>query len=724
MKRCELSRLAVAALLFAGCTSRTSLVETHEEPIRFARQELSEWIGKLAEQGPDVRIHVGTEYLSLFPEDRDWLGDTDGFACRRRNGEVYIFSPHPRGCLYGVYAFLERNSDIIWARPTEPFGTVYSRTRKFEIRDADFRERPAFSLRGWGCMDADCTNSVWIARMRCNRGAPRQHFPWASDISLRCGFWTSGSPGHNIPKFFPDEVLGEHPEYLRWYDGRRIKDVEKYRQFCFSNLDGADSAGREAVRQIRKAREDGVPFTDWSVCQSDTQSFCGCEKCSGNLKLPDGRVSFAEAENHKSTLFFNWLNRMMEPIALAFPNLRVSTFAYQYSAPPPDVKVHPNVDVAYCPFIKNDRFPVFSDVNSKWRKRTEEWSRVSSNVVVREYWGCAAGFPRPNSLVAAKDLQWYLKKGITKVYSEGYSDFTSPDRKLPPTAHRNETCGWWDASAIEHWVLSRLMWDPSVPVERLRDEYCERTYRKAAKPMKRLYALIAEKWFADDAVTYWRDDKSADAARYLVRTGADDEVLKLLREASDLARDEVPMTREILKRQTAYFKKLITAGRNIEKRLVAPCKTRDFFVAGSGAKENNNRGKRRMSAEITARGRKLSIAMDCWCGSSKRLTKDDFAELAVVDGSGKVRRFRKDAKGAAEGSEKGQSFSVTFEVDLDELGITGNAVKAALGCRLASANIGDYARWRTWRGVAFDDVTHFGEISLGSSCADGKAGKR
>ena len=56
----------------------------------------------------------------------------------------------------------------------------------------------------------------------------------------------------------------------------------------------------------------------------------------------------------------------------------------------------------------------------------------------------------------------------------------------------------WDASAMEHRVLSRLMRNPYVPVEEYREEYISRTYRKAAAPMREFYALIAKTWFSDE----------------------------------------------------------------------------------------------------------------------------------------------------------------------------------------------------------------------------------
>ena len=95
-----------------------------------------------------------------------------------------------------------------------------------------------------------------------------------------------------------------------------------------------------------------------------------------------------------------------------------------------------------------------------------DWSKATKNVMWREYWGCASGYPRQNSLVAAEDLKWINSKlSFTRVYSETIPDLDNRGAKQKGSDYR----GRWDASAMEHWVISRLMWNPYVPVEKYRD---------------------------------------------------------------------------------------------------------------------------------------------------------------------------------------------------------------------------------------------------------------
>ena len=137
-------------------------------PEKFAAEELTRWLGEISEAPVAETFRLGTEYLDLFSEDAAALKGTDGFAVRRKDGAIYIVSPMPRGVLYGVYAFLERNSDIIWPRADPEMEAVFTRVPKLEIKDADFRERPSFDLRGWWICgpQVHAPTELWYTRQR------------------------------------------------------------------------------------------------------------------------------------------------------------------------------------------------------------------------------------------------------------------------------------------------------------------------------------------------------------------------------------------------------------------------------------------------------------------------------------------------------------------------------------------------------------------------------
>ena len=746
----------VAALLVAslGLRLRAMVVECGGEsgPEQRAVAELKTYIGLLSEREPDVTFRVGVRYLDLFPGDRALLSGSDGYAVRRKGDVVYIVSPMPRGCLYGVYDFLERNSDIIWARPYEACGTIYTRRKTFEVREADFAEKPVFRLRGWWICGPqnDAPSEYWNARMRCNHGCANTRFPDVVHRSVECGFVISGSNGHNLPRHMPDETFDSHPEYYALVDGERRRKAASA-QFCFSNLDGAAVIGSNAVLQIDAKRAAGVPFDVWALMQADNQRTCECDDCRAGIPLPSGGVLTDKDENFLSTRTFLYLNRAMDVVAKAHPDLRVYTLGYQFTASAPSLKLHPNLDVLFCPFIKNDRFSVTNEANAVWKVRSEDWAKATTNVVWREYWGLSMEFPRPHSLVAADDLRWINGAlGFTCVCSE-----TQPDTWRTP---RNGRPGYdlrpmWDASAMEQWVLSRLMWNPYVPVEAYRDEYVKRTYRKAAKPMRRFYSIIAKSWFGDSAMSFYRDDPCANAAKYIVRPGHGKELLSLLDEAERLAKDEVLATRNLIARQKAHFTGLIGGGGKLEEPMTIP-----FVGDHDWSKAQTIEGFQRVTAKRTGSmvkalrmakvsimhdRKKLYVRFECEDphpakpadgnrseARAEAFPTGDYVEFVLVTDRGRnVHRFAADVTGDRTDMRNGDKgwnakwktvakptangYLIGMAIDMESLGIEltqDNRFGACFAHMAPHGGAGGSRELGAWRGVHPECPQAFGEI--------------
>jgi hypothetical protein len=52
----------------------------------------------------------------------------------------------------------------------------------------------------------------------------------------------------------------------------------------------------------------------------------------------------------------------------------------------------------------------------------------------------------------------------------------------------------WDFAAPEKWIMTRLMWNPALDSQQLREEYCKRAYQEAAPEMIEFYNLIQAAW--------------------------------------------------------------------------------------------------------------------------------------------------------------------------------------------------------------------------------------
>ena len=134
------------------------------------------------------------------------------------------------------------------------------------------------------------------------------------------------------------------------------------------------------------------------------------------------------------------------------------------------------------------------------------------SIYVYEYYLCTSSprFYNPVADIAALDIRFYAKGGVDGMWQD-----TSTGSKA------------MDASAIEYWVLSRLHWDPEQDPDKLRDEFCQRAYRKAAKPMREFYRTIQKVWHKDPIPCSWNDNPVMSARRYIVKNDLQQPLRKL-----------------------------------------------------------------------------------------------------------------------------------------------------------------------------------------------------
>lgn len=516
----------LVASVFAGETS----------PEKFAAEELTRWLGEISEAPVAETFRLGTEYLDLFPEDAAALKGTDGFAVRRKDGAIYIVSPMPRGVLYGVYALLERNSDIIWPRANPEMEAVFTRVPKLEIKDADFRERPSFDLRGWSICGphVHAPTELWYTRQRCSWTSANLRKQGVEERAVKFGTIINRGGGHNMPQFYTDEMFAAHPEYFGEEKGVRVRSIKNVHP-CFSNLDGARAAAQIVIEKMRKLPEQPPPR--YAIKHADHQTVCDCAKCRNS---PDS----------VSTRFFKYLNAMMAEIRKVYPDTIITTFGYQITAEPPAVKVDDHVLVSFCPYVKDDKRSILDPENAKWKDRADRWVKEGgARLNWREYFGDGMAFPRPIAPVVARDLAYINGElGVRSVFAETLPDMERNGKKSRKVYSRN-----WDVSSMEYWILSRLMWDPTQDVEKLRTQYLKRAYRSAAPSVGRFYKILIDEFYKSPAKSRFDANEYQESMRYLFRPGHENACRAALDEAASAAANEPPVVGKLVARLRARF---------------------------------------------------------------------------------------------------------------------------------------------------------------------------
>jgi hypothetical protein len=526
----------------------------------FATNDVRGWIEKITgaevpiltapSRQANVKVFVGTAFATDFEKDLARLKANDGFAVRRQGNHVYVFGSRPRGTLYGLYALLEKNTDLIFARPNEEFGTIFGKTPDLELAESDFIDIPVFLNRRFGPnWPAHRATGEWLLRNRDNTRDVRANYEGFLDLDLIEPYGTN----------FAVPIAGyqeEHPEYFGYDPVTKSRRFVKHGEgtMCLS-VPGlpaiwarglAENVAKHEARFGRKVEHVRLgPGDNWFCCQ--------CEKCVTPLTLPDGsQLECKDPDSIKDPLFRStqitmFINEAMETWQKLRLETRIHVLAYIHFAEPPRVAVHPELGIWFAPYpTSNLHFPLLDPRQPEpWGRRFAKWLTMNDRLGFYEYFEAK---PSPQAFYLAANLRAVMKRPDHRnalIYAE-----ISNDRGTDGIG--NGEFGW-DVGLMNHWVHTRLFWDPTQNVDSLYRYYIERTYREAAPQMLAYYELIKRSWL-DPANTTVSSCHASIAGVYkglIIDQGLEPECMRLLTEAEAAAKH--PHSRTMIRRMRAQY---------------------------------------------------------------------------------------------------------------------------------------------------------------------------
>jgi len=488
------------------------------------------------------RLHkrVPREMIRRIRDDIRTLRGTDGFAIRPIGRNLYVYGAEERGTLNGVYRLVENNSDIIFVRPNEGIGVVHGpESRDFAlVWGKDVIDRPVLSGRGFWNMRHP---RYWNA----NLGTTTASDVWTDELQ-----YTFGS--HNSSQFVPSAA--ERPDLHGIVGGKR--GDYGFMQ-CFSHPEITEIF-RDAVVShfdMRSPRE----LAGMRIALDDTMNWCACDRCKLPLTLADGTVVPPDDPAFKSTQVFNLLNVSADALAEAYPGKKISMLAYFKTVEPPKCPISPNLVIGYCPYMRaDDKAPVYCEANEIWIDRLERWAQKVPDrrrLYLRGYDGLGLGFPKPLGHVHQRDWRLY-QKYVGGMHHENPAQNWDRIEKDGPT----QTSLVFDYSAIEFWVMSRLMWNVEEDVESLYKQFCYRAYREAARPMERFYGTIRRDFVRSKLPSTLGESAESLTRNYIIENGREQELRAYLDEALALAKH--PVSKELIVRVKSRFEEFVSAVRN------------------------------------------------------------------------------------------------------------------------------------------------------------------
>lgn len=418
------------------------------EPEKYAAGELAGFLEHITGAEFDVtnspgdaktRILVGPGAARLA--DRDFSAKdlaSEGIVVRTVGNDVILAGGRPRGTLYSVYTFLE---DGIGCRWWSSKASTIPQKPTLRVASLDVRFLPPLEYREPFWFDA--FDGDWAARNKVNGYRP--------DLGSKHG-------GKHVYEGFvhtfyqlipPNKYFDAHPEWFSELDGERKHERA---QLCLTN----GEMRRELVSNLKRRLRGNPAATIASVSQNDWHGNCQCSDCAA--------VDKEEGSPMGSLLRF--VNAVAEDIEPEFPNVAISTLAYQYTRKPPKLsRPRPNVIIRLCSIECSFSKPLTDERNRAFRDDIVGWSRICDRLYIWDYTTNFRHYilPHPNLRVLGPNVRFFVEHGAKGVFEQGaYQSYGA------------------EMAELRAWVLAKLLWNPSLDAETLIDEFLKGYYGQAA----------------------------------------------------------------------------------------------------------------------------------------------------------------------------------------------------------------------------------------------------
>jgi len=419
----------------------------------------------------------------------------EGFRIKTDGNVLSLAGSDDAGTEFAVYEFLERFVGVRWLWPGE-LGEVVPRNDKIEIGSVDIIKEPDFIWR-----DRGPGGALWGA----HTGPTEMH---ARELLLgiterhqgRVRLWEKRNKwggmkiygGHCLAEVFPPEKYAKtHPEYYALVNGRRDVPGEDYDykhgcQVCTSNPEVIKVAVEWASDFFDKHPDyDGVHMT-----LNDGGGFCECPNC---LALDVGGVeqkAGIDAEEMKQApsrrrvitdRVYTYLNQITEQLQKTHPGKYIVSMAYsRYTEPPERVKPNKYLIPQYC------LWSAYAHANAEEKAKHERiaagWAKVSDKVGIYEYFinGSWPGLLRLAPYRFAESIKWLYGHGITLYQTQSGDEFGT--------------------NGLNYYVAGKLLWDTSLDVNDILDDFYSKGFAKAAPFIKRFHRRFIDAWDREIAI--------------------------------------------------------------------------------------------------------------------------------------------------------------------------------------------------------------------------------
>ncbi|MCI6659038.1 MAG: DUF4838 domain-containing protein [Faecalibacterium sp.] len=375
----------------------------------------------------------------------------DGYKLEIKPEGIYIVGKTDDAARNGIYDFLETHLECMYVSPENTYVPIFP-TVKLALEEKTVN--PTITWRK--VYQFESLLNGWYERLKMN-GTIVKEGENSIELYNEWGTWC-----HSSFEFVPPEkYFDEHPEYYAKFLGKRRYQFNVLgRTFpthlCYTNEEVYQIAEAELVKRIEANPE--VKFWDFSIMDTYFAT-CRCKECKKFNK---------EAGSEMGTLLA-FLNRLADAIRDDYPDVYLSTLAYQrVKNPPKNMKCAPNLCINVCAFPGTQSYPYSTEggikASREFAERVVEWGKICDNILV---WDYVVNFthlklPFPNFEFQKENLEFYLENNIRFVFHQGSREPMDENAEM------------------RTYLLSRQLWDKDVDLLALAKKYVAVVYGDAA----------------------------------------------------------------------------------------------------------------------------------------------------------------------------------------------------------------------------------------------------
>ncbi len=426
--------------------------------------------------GAPNRLVIGTpETNPEIAKEAKFLGldkkeKNDTFVLKTKDNTIYAGGNNSRSAMFAVFELLEQLG-CRWFWPGKDGEFLPSPTKNLTIGNLNLRSTAAFEIRALST-HPNKDKALFFAHNKMNpMGGPAEY-----------GF-TSNWGGHSFNWIFPEdcktieEYFRKYPEQFALNNGIRVIN-----QHCYTNP--------ETIRTFLKWIDNfwkKNPKTEYlTLTARDTPIYCKCPECS---------------KYDSSTLFFQFIKRLIQETDKIHPGKKYNTIAYSFYLGVPKIKLpSEHLNMLYCMYNRcyKHRFSEKScPVNPRALNAMKEWR--SAGVVPGIYgyhFDIFSGSPvmTPITPIVAEELREARKMGVTYWQTEYFSNY---DKKKAPQDNAIFVY------RFPAYAISKLLWNPDLDEKTLLSDFCRRTFGNAAKEMEQYYRLMQDAWQKEGHASYY-----------------------------------------------------------------------------------------------------------------------------------------------------------------------------------------------------------------------------